>query len=112
MGISARSYEPTTGRFISLDPVLSSGDPRSWNGYAYANNSPSTSSDPSARFLFADIDRCCRWDAGGEAIYHAEVAVHPVRLQNPAAAGELGVCVARSYSVMSPPRAGRGLIRW
>ncbi|GII22529.1 RHS repeat domain-containing protein [Planosporangium mesophilum] len=45
--VGARNYDPTTGRFISPDPVLDSSNPQSWNGYAYANNSPVTTSDPS-----------------------------------------------------------------
>ncbi|GIF62191.1 hypothetical protein Ais01nite_02260 [Asanoa ishikariensis] len=45
--IDAREYDPTLGRFISVDPLFDLSDPQSWNGYAYANNSPVTSSDPS-----------------------------------------------------------------
>ncbi|MEV0274739.1 RHS repeat-associated core domain-containing protein [Hamadaea sp. NPDC050747] len=44
--VGAREYDPTIGRFISVDPVFDSSDPQSWNGYAYANNAPVTSSDP------------------------------------------------------------------
>jgi RHS repeat-associated protein len=45
--LGAREYDPTTGRFISLDSVFDLADPHSWQGYAYANNSPVTSSDAS-----------------------------------------------------------------
>jgi len=45
--LGAREYDPTTGRFISLDPVLDPADPQSWQGYAYADNTPVTASDPS-----------------------------------------------------------------
>ncbi|WP_412539129.1 polymorphic toxin-type HINT domain-containing protein [Longispora sp. K20-0274] len=44
--IGAREYNPTLGRFISVDPVFDLADPQSWHGYAYANNAPATSSDP------------------------------------------------------------------
>ncbi|MFD9359778.1 polymorphic toxin-type HINT domain-containing protein [Streptomyces sp. NPDC060031] len=44
--IGAREYDPTTGQFISVDPLLSLDLPQSLNGYNYANNSPITSSDP------------------------------------------------------------------
>jgi len=44
--IGAREYEPETGRFISADPIMDIGDPQQLQGYAYANNSPITNSDP------------------------------------------------------------------
>ncbi|WP_204014834.1 polymorphic toxin-type HINT domain-containing protein [Virgisporangium aurantiacum] len=45
--LGAREYEPNTGRFISVDPVMDLADPTQWNGYAYANSNPVTNSDPS-----------------------------------------------------------------
>jgi RHS repeat-associated protein len=44
--IGAREYDPAIGRFVSVDPVMDTADPQQWNGYAYANNSPITYSDP------------------------------------------------------------------
>jgi RHS repeat-associated protein len=44
--IGAREYDPAIGRFVSVDPVMDTSDPQQWNGYAYANNSPVTYSDP------------------------------------------------------------------
>lgn len=44
--LGARDYDPNTGRFTSVDPVFDSKDSQSWNGYAYANNNPVTTSDP------------------------------------------------------------------
>jgi len=38
--LGAREYDPITGRFISVDPVVDPKDPQQLNGYAYANNSP------------------------------------------------------------------------
>ncbi|TDC74172.1 RHS repeat-associated core domain-containing protein [Actinomadura sp. 7K507] len=45
--LGAREYDPETGRFVSVDPVLNQADPQQMNGYTYANNSPVTFSDPS-----------------------------------------------------------------
>ncbi len=45
--IGAREYEPTTGRFLSVDPVIDITDPIQMNGYTYANGNPITGSDPS-----------------------------------------------------------------
>jgi RHS repeat-associated protein len=44
--LGAREYDPGTGRFISVDPVIDPDDPQQLNAYAYANNSPITMSDP------------------------------------------------------------------
>ncbi|WP_457029527.1 RHS repeat-associated core domain-containing protein [Kitasatospora sp. P5_F3] len=44
--LDAREYDAALGRFISDDPVTNSNDPQQLNGYAYANNSPATLSDP------------------------------------------------------------------
>lgn len=48
--LGAREYDPATGRFISADPVLDLDDPQQLNGYAYANNSPVTNSDPNGLY--------------------------------------------------------------
>ncbi|WP_455712373.1 RHS repeat-associated core domain-containing protein [Streptomyces halstedii] len=44
--IGAREYDPSLGQFISIDPVLALEQHQSLNGYAYANNTPVTASDP------------------------------------------------------------------
>ncbi|MEV5573914.1 polymorphic toxin-type HINT domain-containing protein [Spirillospora sp. NPDC052269] len=53
--LGAREYDPALGRFTSVDPVFDGGDPQSWNGYAYADNTPVNSSDPSG---LCPPDRC------------------------------------------------------
>ncbi|MGW6403949.1 RHS repeat-associated core domain-containing protein [Streptomyces sp. NPDC055134] len=45
--VGAREYDPGIGQFISVDPLLALDQHQSLNGYAYANNTPVTSSDPS-----------------------------------------------------------------
>ncbi|MGW1915698.1 RHS repeat-associated core domain-containing protein [Streptomyces sp. NPDC002076] len=57
--IGAREYDPTTGRFISVDPVLNASDAQSLNGYTYADNNPATQSDPTG---LCPVDLC----GGGE----------------------------------------------
>ncbi|MGW1557705.1 polymorphic toxin-type HINT domain-containing protein [Streptomyces sp. NPDC002144] len=44
--LGARDYDPSTGRFLSADPVLDASDPQQINGYSYSDNSPVTRSDP------------------------------------------------------------------
>ncbi|OIK01331.1 hypothetical protein BIV25_05835 [Streptomyces sp. MUSC 14] len=49
--LGSREYDPTTGRFISVDPVIDFGIPQQMNPYAYANNAPVTESDPDGNFF-------------------------------------------------------------
>ncbi|MET9874886.1 RHS repeat-associated core domain-containing protein [Actinacidiphila glaucinigra] len=49
--IGAREYDPVTGRFLSVDPVLDTGQQQSLNGYAYANNNPATFADPTGMWI-------------------------------------------------------------
>ncbi|GHI82543.1 polymorphic toxin type 43 domain-containing protein [Streptomyces spororaveus] len=44
--IGAREYEASTGRFITVDPVIDITDPLQMNGYTYANGNPITNLDP------------------------------------------------------------------
>jgi RHS repeat-associated protein len=53
--LGAREYDPVTGRFTSVDPILDTSDPQQMNGYSYANNNPISSCDPSGeRPLYDD----------------------------------------------------------
>ncbi|WP_254712250.1 polymorphic toxin-type HINT domain-containing protein [Streptomyces sp. TRM64462] len=48
--LGAREYDPVIGKFISVDPIIDYTQPQQINGYAYANNSPVTLSDPSGLY--------------------------------------------------------------
>jgi RHS repeat-associated protein len=56
--LGAREYDPSTARFISVDPVFDIGDPQSWNGYAYADNDPTTKSDPTGTEIPCNDGAC------------------------------------------------------
>ncbi|MEN3611523.1 polymorphic toxin-type HINT domain-containing protein [Plantactinospora sp. ZYX-F-223] len=45
--LGAREYDPTLGKFISVDPLFVADDPRQHNAYQYGTNNPITHSDPS-----------------------------------------------------------------
>jgi RHS repeat-associated protein len=45
--IGARQYDPTAGRFISLDPILEATSSQQLGGYTYAADNPITHADPS-----------------------------------------------------------------
>ncbi|MEV4616900.1 RHS repeat-associated core domain-containing protein, partial [Kitasatospora sp. NPDC049258] len=44
--LGARDYDPATGRFISVDPLLEADKPQTLNAYVYSANNPVTFSDP------------------------------------------------------------------
>lgn len=58
--LGAREYDPTTGTFISADPLLDISDPIQMNAYAYANNNPITMSDPSGLLRLDDDGRASK----------------------------------------------------
>jgi RHS repeat-associated protein len=47
--VGARWYDPVTGSFASLDPVLDKASQLQLNGYSYAGDNPVGSSDPSGQ---------------------------------------------------------------
>jgi RHS repeat-associated protein len=49
--VGARQYDSTTGRFLSIDPVLNTSAPQSLGGYAYSGDNPVTNSDPSGEIM-------------------------------------------------------------
>ncbi|MFR9676994.1 RHS repeat-associated core domain-containing protein, partial [Streptomyces sp. TR02-1] len=49
--IGAREYDPTTGTFLSADPVLQTGVSQTLNGYSYARQNPYTYTDPTGERL-------------------------------------------------------------
>ncbi|MFJ3658811.1 RHS repeat-associated core domain-containing protein [Streptomyces nigra] len=73
--VGAREYDPATGRFLSVDPVLAPEDHESLNGYAYANNTPVTKSDPSGLRPITDCERGCSDGKGGT--YYDYMSISP-----------------------------------
>jgi len=57
--LGARQYDPATGRFLSVDPVLESGDQRQMNGYSYSGDNPVNSSDPNGLNCVSDDNGGC-----------------------------------------------------
>ncbi|MFF7156394.1 RHS repeat-associated core domain-containing protein [Streptomyces sp. NPDC008139] len=49
--LGAREYDPTIGRFISVDPVLDLASPQTLSGYTYGADNPLVYSDPSGMIL-------------------------------------------------------------
>ncbi|MFJ1652578.1 RHS repeat domain-containing protein [Streptomyces sp. NPDC088337] len=63
--VGAREYDPTTGRFLSVDPVLVPDDHESLNGYAYSNNTPVTKADPTGLRPLSGCEEGCSDGKGG-----------------------------------------------
>lgn len=38
--LGAREYDPATGRFVSVDPIVDHSDPQQMHGYSYSYNNP------------------------------------------------------------------------
>ncbi|MEV6505838.1 RHS repeat-associated core domain-containing protein [Streptomyces sp. NPDC051642] len=69
--IGAREYDPTLGRFISLDPLFEATSPQELNGYTYAGDNPVTESDPTGLESCGAI-HYCSGSNGTYGDYHAE----------------------------------------
>lgn len=52
--LGAREYDPSTGRFLTADPVFESTDPAQMGGYDYAGNDPTTGSDSTGKCAVDD----------------------------------------------------------
>ncbi|MEU5243819.1 RHS repeat-associated core domain-containing protein [Streptomyces asoensis] len=61
--LGAREYDPSIGRFISVDPVMDNTDPLQLDGYGYSHNNPVTRSDPSGLYD-PDLMDYCRQNPG------------------------------------------------
>ncbi|MGC0422487.1 polymorphic toxin-type HINT domain-containing protein [Embleya sp. AB8] len=56
--VGAREYDPSLGRFISVDPVMDLSDAGQMHGYTYSNNNPLTQSDPSGMKYCGNVMAC------------------------------------------------------
>ncbi|WP_234330285.1 RHS repeat domain-containing protein [Streptomyces acidiscabies] len=74
--VGAREYDPTVGRFLSVDPVLAPDDHESLNGYAYANNTPVTKSDPTGLKPIVGCELGCSDGKGGTYRSYATPGPH------------------------------------
>ncbi|MDO0935251.1 RHS repeat-associated core domain-containing protein [Streptomyces sp. DG2A-72] len=56
--VGAREYAPATGRFLSVDLLLDTSDAQSLNGYTYADDNPTTGSDPTGLRDCGETEYC------------------------------------------------------
>jgi RHS repeat-associated protein len=62
--LGARDYDPDTGRFLSVDPILEAGKPQTLNGYGYAEQNPVTLSDPAGTCVDPGDGHCMPTNGG------------------------------------------------
>jgi len=72
--LNARYYDPVLGRFLSPDPLMNPGDPRTLDPYRYADNNPVVYTDanglaPSCAGLSGQAMTNCATYAGGTKNY-------------------------------------------
>lgn len=76
--LNARYYNPTTGRFLSEDPVgPNASNPFSYSEYAYAENNPVNRVDPSGQFSWRWIGNFPRYIAPPSWVYSDFFAANP-----------------------------------
>ncbi|MFE7043283.1 polymorphic toxin-type HINT domain-containing protein [Streptomyces atratus] len=105
--IGAREYEPENGRFISADPVIDFTDPQQINGYAYANNSPVTMSDPSGlkpddcqlMGISCNLNDSGGWDVKATPTYSTYYGVHDTPAQKKAKVARADATQAKTRAI-------------
>ncbi|MEV1023023.1 polymorphic toxin-type HINT domain-containing protein [Streptomyces sp. NPDC050264] len=74
--LGAREYDPTTGRFLSVDPLFELDKPQTLNGYSYALQNPVTNADPSglgnADCMTGVVTGCNNGVPVKTSVYHPE----------------------------------------
>jgi RHS repeat-associated protein len=83
--LGARYYDPTLSVFLSVDPLAQPDDPRSLNPYRYANNNPTTYTDPTGLRPTCDTPADCNslgWN--GNTAYRNSLGRIPAAIRRPA----------------------------
>jgi RHS repeat-associated protein len=98
--IGARYYNPATGTFISVDPLLDLMDIQQWNSYGYASNNPLTWADPTGQWKWLDD----HWRSIAAGVVVAVVIVGVVACT----AATVGACAGIAVAVGAGMAAGGG----
>lgn len=99
--LGARFYDPSTGAFISHDPVTNAADPLSLNNYAYADSNPLTNLDPDGT-MFRDPN-----DNGGSS---RDEQSQPTHIGVPGGAGQ--GASGDSYLANASRNSGDSIADW
>ncbi|MCQ9136304.1 polymorphic toxin-type HINT domain-containing protein, partial [Streptomyces hilarionis] len=109
--LGAREYDPAIGKFISVDPIIDYTRPNQINGYAYADNTPVTLSDPTGLESCYGYGYC----SGYSGTYKKETGNKGVdKAQSDADAASANVASAQAQQSSAKKRiqsAGKALIK-
>ena len=83
--LGARAYDTGLGKFVSVDPLLDTGEPRHANAYTYSYHSPVSYADPTGLVANRMIH-----DGGRAGKYVPKATASPSKQSAPAAAGNAG----------------------
>ncbi len=94
--LNARYYDPSLGRFLSPDPLMNPGDPRTLDPYRYADNNPVVHKDDTGLFsACASLGK----NAMTACMYSAAAAM--VKISNPSVSRGPSILDPRSKQVLS-----------
>ncbi|MEW2116097.1 RHS repeat-associated core domain-containing protein [Streptomyces sp. NPDC005474] len=109
--LGAREYDPTIGKFISVDPIIDYTQPQQINGYAYANNSPVTYADPSG-LITPECREGLLTCRGGVPVTSTPREVQQAQSDFSKASGEVAAAQAQQSSAKQRIKsAGKALVK-
>ncbi|WP_045746605.1 RHS repeat-associated core domain-containing protein [Actinoplanes rectilineatus] len=98
--LGARFYDPRMGSFISVDPEIDEYDPQRMHPYAYANNNPTTFSDPDGLF-WGSIKNGLQ--KVGSAVASGAATAAKAVVDNAGTISDVAGAVAMVAAVLPPP---------
>ncbi|WP_327356332.1 RHS repeat-associated core domain-containing protein [Streptomyces sp. NBC_01304] len=117
--LGAREYDPTTGRFISVDPLFETDKPQSLNGYTYGLQNPLTFTDATGLGVeechSGVLDHCNNGTPTKKSKYHPERDRQSAPLSNGGVSNvssECGSTGGMSAHDASVCQTGRAITAW
>ncbi|MER6629311.1 ricin-type beta-trefoil lectin domain protein [Streptomyces sp. NPDC000987] len=98
--LGARDYDPVTGRFTTLDPVMDFSDLLQLGGYAYAHNSPVTKEDPNGQFWSWSQIKHAAWSSTKTVAHVAYEYSGLADIVNCATNPSLGSCLMATATIV------------
>ncbi|UWE07846.1 RHS repeat domain-containing protein [Actinacidiphila bryophytorum] len=95
--LGARQYDPTIGRFISLDPLFEATDDQLLNGYSYTRDNPIGQADPTGLIPLGPTD-------GGTSGDYEWAQAHPSNAGRPV--GRPGPSEGKGYKQLNKVQLG------